>query len=628
MEKKLVIVESPTKARTIGNMLGKDCTVESTMGHIRDLPANEFGVELDKDFLPKYVIIPGKKKLAGKLKTLAKNYTQIYLATDEDREGEAIAWHTVIALNKNLSDVKRVAFHEITPEAVKNAFQSPREISLDLVNAQQTRRILDRIVGYTLSPFLGKYLEKGLSAGRVQSVALRLIVEREKEIRDFKPQEYWSIKANVFEKNVNFLLELTHIENKKIEQFYFKEEKDLVEIMGQLKEGSLYIKEIKETERKVNTFPPFVTSTLQQNASIKLHFSGTKTMFIAQQLYEGISIEQKENIGLITYMRTDSPSIAKQAQTQAFKYIIETFGKDFVPDKPPVYKAKLATAQEAHEAIRPSSVYRTPESLKPFLNDEQFALYKLIWDRFVASQMKHANVKNLKIMAMNGIYGFTGENNKIIFPGFTKVWPVKIDEGIEILEELKEGNQLNVEEYLTEEHFTKPSPRYTEASLIKTLEKFGIGRPSTYAPTVATLKNRGYISVEKRNFIPEKIGEAVNEILVKFFSDVIRTDFTAQMEEDLDKIAQGEKNWTGILKNFYELFKPTLDKAYQDIAKDPAFVNELFAKDKICPKCGKNLVLRRSKYGIFLGCSNYPNCKHIEKVKKNARNSRYRPKRK
>jgi len=615
MKNGLVIVESPTKAKTIEHILGKNFLVKATLGHIRDLPEYEFGVNIEKNFTPNYIIIPNKEKIVNQLKKLSMEYEDIYLATDEDREGESIAWHTAIAIGKNPEEVKRVAFHEITPEAIKNAFSSPRKISIDLVNAQQTRRILDRIVGYTLSPLLGDYLEKGLSAGRVQSVALKLIVEREEEIRNFTPKDYWKILAKIKQGNKIFYLELSIIENKKIDLLFFKDEKTTKEIIDKLKEGKLVIKKIIKDEKKLPAPPPFITSTLQQTSSTLLNFSSVKTMFIAQQLYEGIALGKEGNIGLITYMRTDSPNVAKSAQFQAFKYIEQNFGKEYVPDKPPVYKAKLITAQEAHEAIRPTSVFRPPESIKSYLNKDQFQLYSLIWKRFVASQMKNVVVENIKLIAENGIYGFTGESNKIIFDGFSKLWEVKINKGIELVKMYQEGEALNVEEYLSEKHQTKPPSRYTEATLIKTLEKFGIGRPSTYAPTIATLLNRGYVKNKNKNLIPLKIGEIVNGILTKFFPKIINVEFTAKMEEDLDKIANHEKDWIETLKSFYDFFKPMLDNAYSEISKDKNFIISLFKKDKICPKCKEGiLMVRKSKYGIFLGCNKYPNCKYTERI--------------
>ncbi|MCD6408675.1 type I DNA topoisomerase, partial [bacterium] len=608
MENGLIIVESPTKAKTIRGILGKDYTVFATMGHIRDLPENEFGVEIEKNFLPKYVIIPGKEKLVEKLKKIAEKYKNIYMATDEDREGEAIAWHTTLAIGKKIEEVKRVAFHEIIPEAVREAFNNPRQISLNLVNAQQARRILDRIVGYTLSPFLGRFIEKGLSAGRVQSITLRLIVERENEIENFIPVTYWIVKAIGIKEGKKITFILTKIGDKKLEKEDIKDEKQCEEILENLRKGKLIVKEIKRIPKKISPPPPFITSTLQQEASTKLGFSSSKTMFIAQQLYEGVEIEGK-NIGLITYMRTDSPSVAKQAQYQALKYIKENIGEEFVPSKPNIYRSKSATAQEAHEAIRPTYVFRTPESIKKYLNVSQYRLYNLIWKRFVASQMKWAEVESIKVIAQNQEYQFEAEANIIKFEGFMRIWPIRIDKGQQLFD-IKENEEIQVEKYIKEKHQTKPPPRYTEATLIKTLEKYGIGRPSTYAPTISILKNRGYVKVEKRYFIPSNLGKGVNQLLTKFFPEIIKIDFTAEMEQSLDKIANGEKEWIEVLKEFYKIYKPMLDKAYREVENDNKIVQNVFIKGKNCPVCGKELVLKKGKYGVFLACSGYPECRY------------------
>ncbi|MCM8803988.1 MAG: type I DNA topoisomerase [Candidatus Omnitrophica bacterium] len=628
MNKGLIIVESPTKAKTINGILGKEYIVFATMGHIRDLPEDKFGVDINNNFSPQYVIIPGKKKIVEKLKKLAKNSTSIYLATDEDREGEAIAWHTTCLLNKNIDEVERVAFHEIVPEAVKEAFKNPRKISIDLVNAQQARRILDRIVGYTISPLLGKHLEMGLSAGRVQSVALRLIVEREKEIENFIPETYYLIKCEVEKEGEKIILSLIKIGENSIEREKLKDEKQVDEIIKKLKTGNLIVKEKEEKIKNLNPVPPFITSTLQQEASNILNFSSSKTMFIAQQLYEGIEIEGK-NIGIITYMRTDSPSVAKIAQIQALKFIEENFGKNYVPERPNIYQSKSKVSQEAHEAIRPTSVYRTPEKIKKYLNPDQFKLYDLIWKRFLASQMKSALIKNIKILSLNDIYLFEGQANLVVFDGFLKLWPLKIEKGNEIIGKFEKDEILNVKKYIKETKQTQPPPRYTESTLIKTLEKYGIGRPSTYAPTIATLFARKYVKKERKFLIPLKMGRIVYEILKKFFPQIIEINFTAKMEEDLDKIANGEKNWIQILKQFYDNFKPTLEKANEVINRD--VLNEIIIEDRKCPKCGGKLTIRKGKYrkyGLFIGCSSYPNCKYTEGLEKNANNTSNRLKKK
>jgi len=623
MEKELIIVESPTKAKTISGILGNEYTVFATMGHIRDLPENEFGVDIDNNFSPKYVIIPGKKKIVEKLKKLAQNSSNIYLATDEDREGEAIAWHTVHLINKKIEDVKRVAFHEIVPEAVKEAFSNPRQISIELVNAQQTRRILDRIVGYKISPILGKHLEMGLSAGRVQSVALKLIVEREKEIENFVPEIYFIIKCEVEKDGKKIVFNLIKIGEKSFEKEKLKEEKEVDEIIEKLKNGTLIVKEKEEKIKKLTPPPPFITSTLQQEAINILNFSSSKTMFIAQQLYEGIEIEGK-SIGLITYMRTDSPSVAKPAQNQALKFIKDTFGESYLPEKPNIYYSKSKVSQEAHESIRPTSVFRTPDKIKKYLNPDQFKLYELIWKRFIASQMAKATIKNIKVTALNDIFLFETEGNFIVFDGFLKLWPLKIEKGSQIIGEFEKEEVLNVLEYKKEKKQTQPPSRFTESSLIKTLEKYGIGRPSTYAPTISTLIARKYVKKEKKFLVPLRMGKIVYEILNKFFPEIIEINFTAKMEEDLDKIANGEKNWVEVLKEFYNKFKKSLEKTNEILNRD--ILNEIIIEDKRCPLCNGQLTLIKGKYGIFIGCSNYPNCTYTERIKENADNSGNRSK--
>ncbi len=608
-QKGLIIVESPTKAKTIGGILGSQYRIVATMGHIRDLPENEMGVKIEKNFEPKYVIMPGKKAIVANLKKAAEEHSEIYLATDEDREGEAIAWHTSYVIGKNPEEVKRVAFHEIVPEAVRDAFNSPRKISLDLVNAQQTRRILDRIVGYTISPFLGM----GLSAGRVQSVALRFIVEREKEIERFVPQIYWTVKAESEKNGGRVYLTLDEINGKKIEKYDLKDAGKIDEILAELNTCTLTVTEKSETIKHITPYPPFITSTLQQESSVRLGYSSTKTMFIAQQLYEGIAIEGK-NIGLITYMRTDSPSVAKIARNQAIQYIREIYGETYLPAKPHFYRSKSPSAQEAHEAIRPTSPFRTPEKMRSFLNEEQYKIYKLIWERFVASQMKEAEVSNVKLHAQNGRYGFTAVCNSVKFEGFTKLWEIKIDKGEEIVAEIQKDEVLNVLHYIKEEHQTSPPPRYTEATLIKTLEKNNIGRPSTYAPTISILLNRKYVKIEKRALIPLKIGRVVYEILMQFFTDIIKTDFTARMEDNLDRIANGERKWTDVLKEFYDAYKPLLVKAENEPDKFSKIFDRVLAEDKTCPNCKIPLTVKKGRYGLFLGCPNFPACRYRENI--------------
>ncbi|HOJ39362.1 MAG TPA: type I DNA topoisomerase, partial [bacterium] len=605
-------VESPTKARTIHNILRQSVHVVATMGHIRDLPQNEFGVDIQHGFQPTYKILPGKHKIASQLRQLAKQYPNIYLATDEDREGEAIAWHAAVVMNKKEEEVKRVVFHEITPEAVKSAFLSPRTISRALVDAQQARRILDRVVGYTLSPFVSNYLTRGLSAGRVQSVALRLIVEREKEIESFQPQNYWKIRARVERENLVFFLELVSRDGEKLPALAFQTQESVEEVLSELGKGSLVLAEKNESQRQVPPPPPYITSTLQQEASTALGFSATKTMQIAQQLYEGIPLGLTGTIGLITYMRTDSPSVAQVAQKEARDFIVESYGSEYVPSRPPVYQARQPAAQEAHEAIRPTSVHRTPEKVKFYLSQSQLKLYELIWKRFLASQMKSAETRHIRITAVNGRYDFEAEQVRVIFPGFTVVYPTRIERGDDWPADLKPEQVLSPVEYVAEATQTKPPPRYTEATLIRTLEKFGIGRPSTYAPILATLLDRRYVRRQKRTLIPEKMGCAVIELLTKFFPDVIDVEFTARMEDQLDRVAAGEIDWLTMLTNFYQAYKPVLDKAYSHSQEIREFLSKYLAEGQRCPRCGAPLVLRKSQYGIFLGCSQFPKCRFVQ----------------
>ncbi|MCL5408605.1 MAG: type I DNA topoisomerase [Candidatus Omnitrophica bacterium] len=618
MAKNLVIVESPTKAKTINYILKGQFIVKATLGHVRDLPEDDFGVDLNT-FQPTYIVMKGKKHILELLKKIAEDTPEVYIATDEDREGEAIAWHTVTYIGKDIGKVKRVAFHCITSDAVKKAFENPRKIDINLVNAQQTRRILDRIVGYTLSPFLAKKLGGFLSAGRVQSVALRLIVDREREIQNFVSKKYWTIRIFLEKDGKKFFLDLVSIDDKKIEETGLDSFVLVEKILSELQNTSVTINKIEDVQRNLRPYPPFVTSTLQQEASIKLGLTSSKTMFIAQKLYEGIDIGKKNPVGLITYMRTDSPSIAKSAQSQAFKLIKEKYGMQFVPEKPPVYKAKISSAQEAHEAIRPTNVYLIPEEIKKHLSKEQFVVYELIWKRFIASQMKPAVLETRTISGTSGRYGFETKSSKIIFTGFTEVWPVKIDMGQEIKSLIKEKEPFTIIEALSEEKQTKPPGRYTEASLIKAMEKFGVGRPSTYAPTMQTLYRRNYIKSERRALVPQEIGIQVIDILMKFFPEILDIGFTAKFEGQLDKIAEGGENWIGLLKEFYTGYKPSLDKAMEGVKDLPPPERKIKEKkytDKICQKCNGRLVIRTGPHGTFLGCENFPKCRYTESIPK------------
>jgi len=636
MPKKLVIVESPAKARTVGRFLGNEYTVRASIGHIRDLPQRQFGVDIEHDFAPHYVIPPKKKDVVKGLRADAKDASDVYLATDPDREGEAISWHLLTALNSSVKNkpVHRVEFHEITRDAIDHAFANPRDINMDLVNAQQARRILDRIVGYTLSPLLRKKMSRNrLSAGRVQSVAVRLVVEREREIEAFVPVEYWSIEAEL-EKRVRpkpqrtkkdrFRAALVQICGEKFECSTGQQAQDIVKDL----ENAIYlVADVRRKEVQRNPSPPFITSTMQQEASKKIGFTAKRTMAVAQQLYEGLPIGDEGSIGLITYMRTDSTNIAEVAQAEARGYIVEKYGPDFVPPVPRQYKTKAKGAQEAHEAIRPTSVHREPNKIKQFLTPEQFKLYDLIWKRFVASQMAAAIMDTTSVDIKAGKaesdmpYLFRATGSIVKFPGFMIVYTEGRDED-EIEAEDEEGKKalppLTVQEMLDllalypEQHFTQPPPRYTEATLIKALEEYGIGRPSTYAPILSTIQDRGYVErIEGRRLKPTEIGFLVNDLLVKHFPEVVDVGFTAHMEEDLDRIASGEEEWVPVLREFYEPFAATLSAADQNMEMVTIPVE---TTDQVCEKCGSPMVIKRGRFGKFLACSAFPKCRNAKSI--------------
>ena len=599
---KLIIVESPTKARTISNFLGKGFKIESSYGHVRDLPIRSLSVDVENNFEPKYVILAKAKKRVAELKSGAKKSEKVILATDGDREGEAISWHLVQALN--LVKYERIVFHEITKTAIENALKNPRAIDINLVDAQQARRILDRLVGYKLSPFLWKKVAKGLSAGRVQSVAVRLIVEREKEITDFKPEEFWTISALLQKLNMpsaEFLAQLIKIGNEKLEKFSIKNSEDAQKIVSNLKNSTFKIEKIEKKESKRQPLPPFITSTLQQTAFSKFGFSAKQTMMLAQQLYE---------IGLITYMRTDSVNLSSESVTSARQKIENAFGKSYLSTTPRVFKTKSKSAQEAHEAIRPTSAETEPESIGKKLTPQQLKLYDLIWRRFVATQMSNAifEATSLDISAANHIFRATG--NILKFDGFLKVYQQKTSETE--LPQLNEGENLELKNLKSEQHSTEPPPRFNEASLIKTLEEYGIGRPSTYAPTIATIQDRRYvIKDEQKRLKPTDIGTLVNNILVEHFPKIVDIDFTARMEEDLDDIASGKKQWQSVIKEFWVPFKETLDKKGLELSKKEIATEETELK---CPECGKNLIIRMGRYGKFYACSGFPKCRHTATI--------------
>lgn len=613
--KKLIIVESPTKARTLGKFLGDAYVVTASNGHIRDLPKSKLGIGVDHDFVPDYTIPNDKKEVVLRLQKEAKSADEIYLATDPDREGEAIAWHIQFILGKNVP--KRITFHEITADAVKDALSHPRAIDQHLVDAQQARRILDRLVGYKLSPLLWRKVRVGLSAGRVQSVALRLIVDREREALAFKPVEYWSLEAKVKDGGREFIVTLLKIAGKKVE-IGTGLEADQVE--QELRSARLTVADVKDSVTKRQPYPPFTTSSLQQAAANRLGFTSKKTMMIAQQLYEGVELGNEGHTGLITYMRTDSLNLSPSAVQSVRSFISDKFGQDFVPQKPRHFKTRSKGAQEAHEAVRPTLASRSPESVKDHLNRDQLRLYELIWQRFVACQMSEATYQKRSIDVTAGEYLLRASGSKTLFQGWLKVYAVasedeKQDEesghANEILPEVTIGETLTLLELAKSQHFTEPPPRYTEASLIKALEEYGIGRPSTYAPIISTIIERLYVERVEKKLVPSPLGIAVNDFLVANFPALLDLNFTAQMEGLLDEVAEGVKKWQPVIKEFYGPFAKHLAEVTETAERVKIAVQ---MSDKICPDCGKQLVIRIGRFGKFLACSGYPECKHTEKL--------------
>jgi DNA topoisomerase I len=615
----LVIVESPAKARTVGNFLGKGFTVRASVGHIRDLLRSQLSVDVENGFEPKYRVPNEKRTIVKELKNEGKIAEEIFLATDPDREGEAIAWHLIEAAELEKSRVKRVVFHEITKPAIAEAFSQPRDIDQDLVDAQQARRILDRLVGYNLTPLLWEKVRSRLSAGRVQSVTLRLIIEREREIEAFVPREYWSIDGEFKPESgkKQFTAHLVKID-KSDPQLSNKEDVD--GIIKDMANAKYSVSKIKRGTRTRNPFPPFTTSTLQQQASRQLGFTAKRTMRIAQQLYEGIDLGEGGATGLITYMRTDSTTVSDIALDQVRSYIRTAFGEEYLPTSAIIHKTKAALAQEAHEAVRPSLADRTPDLIEKYLSPEQFKLYQLIWKRFVASQMESAIYETLSIE----IDGITSQHNyllratgsKLQFPGFLAVYEEATNEDIknenetlDLPEGLKDYDALQLIRLIPDQHFTQPPPRYTEASLIQALEEYGIGRPSTYAPIISTIQTRGYVEREAKRLIPTETGFIVNDLLVEFFPDVLGVDFTAHMEEDLDEIASGKRNWKSVIGEFYGSFEPKLKHA-QEMMPETKMEPEKI--DKLCPTCGNDLIIKWGRFGKFISCSTYPNCKYTE----------------
>ena len=608
MADKLIIVESPAKANTIKKFLGGRTKVVASMGHIRDLPKSKLGVNIENNFEPEYINIRGKGDLIKSLKKDAKSAKKVYLATDPDREGEAIAWHLAHLLDIPEESKSRVTFNEITKTAVQKAIKEPRQIDINLVNAQQARRVLDRIVGYKISPVLWKKVRKGLSAGRVQSVAVKLIVDRENEIESFIPEEYWNIIANLLDtkSKKKFEAKLVGKDNKKIE-IHTKEEVD--EILKAIDEAKFIVSDVKKGERKRNQAPPFTTSTMQQEASRKLNFSLKKTMSVAQTLYEGVKIPEKGTVGLITYMRTDSTRISEEARTIAKEVIEGSYGEEYYENR--YYKTK-ADAQDAHEAIRPTYIEIKPDQIKESLTNDQYKLYKLIYNRFLASQMKSAIFDTLAITINANNYNFKANGQAIKFKGFMTLYVEGTDEKEDVIGQiplLEVGQEVKKEKLESKQSFTEPPPRYTEASLVKALEEKDIGRPSTYSPTITTIIARRYIEKEAKQLVPTELGKVVNKLLTENFPDIINVEFTADIENEFDEIAEGKENWKQMISEFYAPFEKVLEKVEKELEHVEL---EEEVSDVPCEKCGKMMVVKYGRYGKFLACPGYPECKNVK----------------
>ena len=611
--KYLVIVESPAKAKTIEKYLGRNYKVVASVGHIRDLPKSKMGIDIENNYEPHYISIRGKGDVIKSLKAAAKKAEKVYLAADPDREGEAIAWHLAYLLGLDLKDKNRVVFNEITKEAVKAAFKEPRTINVDLVDAQQARRILDRLVGYSISPILWRKVKKGLSAGRVQSVALKMIIDRENEIREFKPEEYWSIDGNFQKGRKKFKANFWGVDGKKKK---LPNAEAVKEITSRIDGKDYDVTKVEKKERKRNPALPFTTSSLQQEAARKLNFCTRKTMMVAQQLYEGIALGKQGTVGLITYMRTDSTRIADSAKAEAAEFIEKTYGDEFSAHGG--RKAKNTQgAQDAHEAVRPSSVLRTPDEMKKYLDKDQLKLYTLIWSRFVASQMTPAILDTMKVTLQQNGVTFIANGSKVKFKGFMQVYVEGRDDGKEdkenILPELVEGDVVKSVDIEPKQHFTQPPARFSEATLIRTLEENGVGRPSTYAPTLETIQRRYYVKLTNKRFEPTELGEIVNSLVSEFFPQIVDTHFTATMETDLDKVGEGQEKWVEVVDRFYKPFEKELTNAEEKIEKiqikdEPAGFD--------CELCGHPMVIKLGRYGKFYACSNFPDCRNTKAIVK------------
>jgi DNA topoisomerase-1 len=609
-KKNLVIVESPAKAKTIKKFLGSNYKIEASMGHIRDLPKSQMGVDIENDFEPKYITIRGKGELLAKLRKEVKKANKIFLATDPDREGEAISWHLLHSLKLEDQNIYRITFNEITKNAIKSSIKNARNIDMDLVDAQQARRILDRIVGYKISPLLWKKVKKGLSAGRVQSVALKIICDREKEIDAFIPDEYWTIDAYLRDTTSKdkFVAKFYGTKNEKMT---IKSKEEVDKIISEISKNEYNISQIKESQRTKKPPIPFTTSTLQQEAAKKLNFTTSKTMRIAQQLYEGVEVKGEGTVGLITYLRTDSTRISDEAHNNLLMFINENYGEEYV-NKDAIKVKNKGKAQDAHEAIRPTYVHFVPSNIKESLSRDQYKLYNLIWSRFVASRMLPAkySVKSIKIDIAD--YRFTSSLSILKFDGFLKVYKIEEDNADhEKISNITEDSKLVEDSLDAKQHFTQPPSRYTEASLVKTLEENGVGRPSTYAPTISTILNRGYISKENRSLFPTELGEIVNEILTEYFKDIVNVKFTANLEEQLDDVEDGNLQWKEVIRSFYPDFNETVEKAEIEVSKIEIKDEET---DIECEKCGRKMVIKIGRYGKFLACPGFPECRNAKPI--------------
>lgn len=606
-KKNLVIVESPAKASTITKFLGKNYTVMASMGHVRDLPKSQLGIDIDNDYEPKYITIRGKGELLSALRKEAKNADKIYLATDPDREGEAISWHLMTALNLDEEKTDRITFNEITKDAVERSIKNARGIDMNLVNAQQARRVLDRIVGYPVSNLLWQKVKGRLSGGRVQSAALKMICDREDEIRGFIPEEYWTISAFVRDGGGNeFEAKLYGSGDGKAE---LKSKEDADKVLSDVDGKDFVVKEVKRSEKTRKPYPPFTTSTLQQEASKYLNFTAQKTMMLAQQLYEGVEIKGEGTVGLVSYIRTDSVRVSDEAYEQVTEYIKNNIGEKFLPEERNIYKTKK-TAQDAHEAIRPTYSSRTPESLKASLSNDQFKLYKLIWERFVSSQMAPAVYETMGVSIEAAGYIFRINASSIKFKGFLDIYNrVEETENITKFPKIEENCVLKVKDIVPEQHFSQPPARYTDASLIKTMEELGIGRPSTYAPILATIIARNYVSKEKKSIFPTELGEIVNDIMKEYFPEIVNIGFTAEMENELDRVEEGLDEWKKVIRDFYPMFSEQLETAMEKLEKVEIKDEET---DIVCEKCGRKMVIKIGRYGKFLACPGYPECNNAK----------------